>query len=65
MDEDMKYGQFSKRAFTTLNMLTKTRYRQSSMTNSKYEKPLAEDKDILKRWTKLLSRTLPSSNQSR
>ena len=51
IDEDMKYGRFSKRAYETLRTLTKTAHRQSSIIEDKQGKPLAEEQAIVNRWT--------------
>ena len=47
IDEDMKYGRSSKRAYEILRTLTKTAHRQSSIIEDKQGKPLAEEKDIV------------------
>ena len=51
IDEDMKYGRFSKRTYETLRTLTKTTHRQSSIIEDKQGKPLSEEQTIVNRWT--------------
>ena len=54
IDEDMKYGRFSKRAHETLrnsNNSYKTAHRQSSIIEDKQGKPLEEEQAIVNRWT--------------
>ena len=54
----MKYGRFSKIAFETLNMLTKTLYRQQSIIHRKDEKQLTEEKAILKNGVNIAKHTI-------
>ena len=51
IDEDMKFGIFSKRAYETLRTLTKTAHRQSSIIEDKQGKPFSEEQALVNRWT--------------
>ena len=51
IEEDIKYGRFSKRAHETLRTLKKTAHRQSSIIEDKQGKHLAEEQAIVNRWT--------------
>ena len=51
IDDDMIYERYNKRAYNTLNILTKSTRRTTSIIEDSNVKPLSEDSSILNRWT--------------